>query len=300
MLKILENKLLTLAKKYKNMVVLNADFSNSLGLKEFSRIFGERHFNFGLAENNAVAASAGFVVRGKIPVIVGFGNFLAGRSWEVIRDAICVNNLNVKLIGIGGATGDGEGAAFQSFEDISLMRVLPNMKVAVPSDSVELESALVVAMETFGPVYLRICVEDLPDVFESGISFEFGKAKEFFEVEEKYDLVVFSAGKMFGRAVSVANRLRAEGKSVQVLNVSSIKPLDTKKIKELAGKAERCLSLEDHSVFGGIGSALAEAGVQKLKIIGVPDIFGRSGNLADWERKFGLDEESVFAAAKEF
>jgi len=302
LLKAFEEELTVLAKYHKNLVVVNSDFTSRLGLSRFSEIFPERQFNFGLAEQNAVGISVGLNIRGKIPMICGFSNFSLGKALEIIRDAICYPNLNIKFVAAGAGFGAAqEGESYQSFEDIAFMRSLPNMKVFCAADVYETKAILRSMTDEYGPAYLRLTAEKCPIIHDENYDFKVGKIDV---VKDGKDFFMFAAGPMLYRALEVADTLKNDGIDAGVANVSSIKPIDVAKIMEITAGAKLVASIEDHNVFGGLGSAIAEVLANttgcKLKIIGIEDKFGKSGKLKDLYRDFGLDSTSIYENIKGF
>lgn len=300
--KAFEEELIFLAKYHKNFVVVNSDFSSRLGLTRFSEVFPERQFNFGLAEQNAVGISVGLNIRGKIPMICGFANFSLTKALEVIRDAVCYPNLNIKFVSFGAGFGeDREGEAYQSFEDISFTRVLPNMKVFCAADSIEVKAVLKTMMNEYGPTYLRISSEKCPIIHDESYDFKSG---EIDVLEQGKDLLIFAIGPMVYRALEVSDMLKNDGINATVCNFSSIKPVDEQSIKRLTSNAKLIVTIEDHNVYGGIGGViseiLADYSGAKLKIIGVNDKFGKSAKINDLYADFGLDTASIYENIKGF
>ncbi|MFA6918106.1 MAG: transketolase C-terminal domain-containing protein [Candidatus Gracilibacteria bacterium] len=320
MLKGLSDALIKLAKKHKNLVVLYADFGTKLGLRNFSLAFPDRCFNFGLSEENVVAAAVGFAVRGKIPFVIGFANF-AGKAWEQIRSSVCYPNLNIKFVAANAGISAGEdGVGYQATEDISIMRAIPNMKVVSPADYQEAASAVEQAFECFGPVYVRLASCDVPVIFEDGCSFEFGKAKVLRGrggvgekvSSEKKDICIFTHGAVVSEVLKAVEILEGEGKSVAVVNCSSVKPIDEEVVLRAGRGAGVSVVVEDHNLNGGLFSAVAEVfagnsgGIGELGVlgplkgIGLSDRFGESGKHEDLYKKYGLDAEGIAGRIREF
>ncbi|MFA6992099.1 MAG: transketolase C-terminal domain-containing protein [Candidatus Gracilibacteria bacterium] len=302
LLKAFEEELIVLAKYHKNLVVINSDFTSRLGLNLFSNVFPERQFNFGLAEQNAVGISAGLNIRGKVPMICGFSNFSLAKSYEIIRDAICYPNLNIKFIAFGNGFSEArEGVSYQSFEDIALMRTLPNMRVFCAADAIEARSILRTMTGDYGPAYLRLTSELCSKVHAENYDF---KPAQLDIVREGKDVALFAVGPMVYRAKIVAEKLKEDGIDVLVANVSSIKLADEIKIKEIFSTVKMSFSVEDHNVIGGIGSMLADVLAEnpksKLKMIGIRDAFGKSAKSGDLYKNFGLDTESLYETIKGF
>lgn len=282
--------LLELAKKTKNFVVLNSGMKKKGGFIDFSRVMEDRYFDFGLGVENMMSAAVGFAVRGKTPVIVAPSILVAGRAWEQIRNDICCSNLNVKIVGMGtGFEACREGAGYQMLEDIALMNVLPNMKLLCPASKNECAGMLDEMMMDFGPTYMRLSLE-LPEGNE-----EKYKMAEMKVLKEGTDLALFASGKMVDLCMNVAEVLNA---SVMVVNVSSLKPINVEKVLECAGKVKHCVTVEDHSVIGGLGAVIS--GIVPVKRIGVGDKFSESGELSALYRKFKLDFEGIKEQLKSF
>ncbi|MFA7686006.1 MAG: transketolase C-terminal domain-containing protein [Candidatus Gracilibacteria bacterium] len=290
MLKALSDGLVKLARKHRNLVVLHADFGTKIGLRNFYLAFPERCFNFGLSEENVVAAAVGFAARGKIPFVIGFSNF-AGKAWEQIRSSVCYPNLNIKFIATNAGISSGEdGVGYQPTEDVAIMRSIPNMKVVSPVDYHEAMSALEQSFDSFGPVYMRLSSKEVPVVLSENYKFEFGKAKV---LKEGIDACVFTHGALTSNVLEAAMVLEDEGKSIMVVDVASVKPVDVEKIIECSKKVKKCLVVEDNNLNGGLFSVVAEVLVEKnpvfLKGIGLKDRFGESGSMEDLYKKYGFD-----------
>lgn len=312
--------LVRLGAKYKNIVVLDADLSSSVQTGAFAKEFPNRHFNMGIAEQGMVATAAGMATRGKLPFACSFSVFSTGRAWEIVRNSVCYPNLNVKIVGSHAGIMTGEdGASHQALEDLAIMRVLPNMKVVCPADHFEALSVMEVLMNDYGPTYLRINRQATEVIYKDGCDFKFGKADvlfggEFLEGGERggeaasgacVDVCIFAVGSLVSSSLKAALKLKADGKKVIVVNMSSIKPMDEKTVLECAGRAKICVTAEDHSVLGGLGGAvsevLAENGVGvKLFKIGMHDKFGESGKSGDLYKKYGFDADGVYESVKRF
>jgi len=296
-----------LGAKYKNVVVLDADLSSSVYTKQFAKEFPDRHFNMGIAEQNLIGAAAGFATRGKVVFACSFAMFSTGRPWEIIRNAVCYPNINVKILGshAGILTGE-DGASHQALEDIAIMRVLPNMKVVVPADHYEMMSAVYASYHEFGPVYIRAARQPSPVLYDSSYEFKFGKASVVFGQDfKKADLCVFAVGPLVASSVYAAQKIKDDtGEKIIVVNVSSIKPIDEETILQCAKKSKICVTAEDHSVIGGLGGAVSEVFAEngvgvKLVRIGMHDKFGESGKSADLYKKYGFDEAGMEKSLRE-
>lgn len=300
-LKALPEGLLNLSRRYRNLVVLHADFGTRMGLKNFSTAFPERCFNFGLSEENMVSAAVGFAVRGKIPFVVGYSNF-AGKAWEQIRSSVCYPNLNIKFVAANVGISKGEdGVGYQATEDIGIMRVIPNMKVASPVDYNEAMSVLHKSYMEFGPVYVRLANVEAPLIFDEKHEFVFGKANV---LKDGNGLCVFTHGVLASNVLEAAMILKDEGKSVMVVNMSSIKPIDEEMILACAEKVGKFLVVEDNNLSGGLFSAVCEVLAEKNPVsvrgIGLKDRFAESGGMSELYRKYGLDVMGLAGKMREF
>jgi transketolase len=288
-----------LGAKYKNVVVLDANSGRFLNLGGFARTFPDRYFNFGNAESNMIPAAAGFTVRGKVPFLCSFSMFIAGRAWEQIRNAAAYPHLNVKFVGaFSGIVAGEEGAAHQALEDIALMRSIPNMKVACPADGVQTKQILEAMMNDYGPTYLRLANMPITNIYDESHKFEFGRAHIY---RPGTDVCIFSYGVTFHSALRAAEMLERDGISVMVVNLSSIKPLDESLVIECAKQASKIVTVEDHQIIGGIGSAVCEvlSSEYPVKVVRLGmDGFGESGKPDDLYRKYRLDPEGIYEQIK--
>ncbi len=303
MVSALSDTLLKIGKKSRNIVVLNTDCTRELGAEKFSKSFEARHVNLGFGIENMVGMAAGFSARGKIPFLISFPEMITARSWEQIRNSICYPNLNIKIIGVGsGLSAAHEGAGVQIFEDLSLMRVLPNMKVLSPADAVETSEMLEFMLKDYGPTYLRLSSGLFNRVFEKKAGFDLGKTNT---IRKGSDVCLFATGIMVARSLEVADLLEEVGVSTRVVNVSSIKPIDQKGILKAIKKVRFAISVEEHNIQGGLGSAISELITSSmepipLKRIGLEDQFGESARFDDLNRKYGLDVENIFEKVRDF
>ncbi len=290
-----------LGAKYPEIVVLDADLSASTKTQVFAKEFPDRFFNCGIAEGNMMSVAAGLAAAGKTVFASTFAVFGAGRAYEQIRNSICYPRLNVKVaLTHAGITVGEDGATHQMLEDIALMRVLPNMTVIVPADAAETEAALRWAAAYKGPVYIRMGRAKCDDVTNPGDSFTPGKCTTLCDGN---DVTVIACGIMAGKAVAAAKLLQEEGISARVLNMSSIKPIDEQAIVAAAKETGAILTAEEHSVIGGLGSAVAEVVVKEnpvpMAMLGLNDTFGESGKSDDLLVKYGLTAERIRDMAKE-
>lgn len=295
--------LVELGAEHDDFVVLDADLAAATQTGKFKAAYPDRFYDAGIAEENLMGMAAGIATTGHVAFASTFAMFAAGRAFEQVRNSIGYPHLNVKI----GATHAGisvgeDGATHQCNEDIALMRTIPGMTVIVPSDDVEAKAAVRAAYELDGPVYMRFgrlavpVVNDRPDY-----EFEVGRG---IVMREGADVTIVACGLMVQAALEAAETLSAEGIDAEVLNIHTIKPLDTELIVASAGKTGRVVTCEEHSVIGGLGeavcSALAESCPVPVKRVGVSDVFGESGPAVDLLHKYGLDAEGVAAAVRAF
>ena len=296
------SELAAIGKDYPNVVVLDADLTKSTKTNVFQKAFPERHINCGIAEANMAGIAAGLATTGKIPFMSSFAMFAAGRCFEQIRNSIGYPHLNVKIGAThAGVTVGEDGASHQCIEDIALMRAIPGMVVMNPSDDVEARACLRAAVEYEGPVYMRFgraavpVINDYPEY-----KFEIGKGTI---VKEGKDVTIVATGVCVESAITAAGMLAAEGIDAEVINICTIKPLDSELIAASARKTGRVVTVEEHSVIGGLGSAvcdaLAELAPTPVKKIGVQDVFGQSGTADQLMAFYGLDAEGVYKTVKE-
>lgn len=287
--------LVELGKRDKRIVVLDSDTSASTRTSKFASQFPERFFNLGIQEANMMGVAAGFAASGKIPFASSFAVFGTARAFEIIRNCICWQRLPVKIVLThAGITVGEDGASHQSIEDIGIMRTLPNMTIIVPADAIEAEKAIYAAVEIPGPVYIRLSRAPFPIIFNEDYVFEVGKATI---IKEGNDISIMACGIMVHQALEAAFLLDKEGVSAQVLNISTIKPIDKETIIACARKTKAVLTAEEHSVIGGLGSAVCEVLSQHLpcavECIGINDTFGQSGSPEELLEYFGLVPEKI-------
>ena len=290
-----------LGAELEDIVVLDADLSGSTKSKVFGQRFPDRFFNMGIAESDMVACAAGLSTVGKIPFVNTFTVFLTTLGLISTRAQICYGNLNVKLAGAYCGMSDAlDGATHHATEDIAVMRSLPNMLVYVPSDPASTRWAVRWAAEHKGPVYLRLSRSEYPDLYPAGTVFEPGKGRI---VREGTDCTVFAIGIMVHKALEAAERLAAEGISVQVVDLLSIKPIDRELVLACAKKTGAVVCAEEHQIYGGAGSAVAEvlagggAGAP-TEFVGIQDVFTETGSYNGLLSAYGLDADAVADAVK--
>lgn len=289
-----------LGAKNKDIVVLDADLSGSTKTSVFAEAFPERFFNVGIAEQNLMGTAAGLAATGKVAFVSTFAMFATGRAFEQIRNSICYPCLNVKVAAShAGLTVGEDGASHQTVEDIALMRSIPNMTVIVPADAEEARQAVMFAAGQRGPVYLRLGRSAVADVFDSRYSFQFGKAVQ---LQDGNAATIVATGIMVEAALTAATTLAGQGIRVRVLNVHTIKPLDQEAIAKAARDTGALVTCEEHSVIGGLGSAVAEALGETvpapLERVGVRDVFGESGTPAALLIKYQLTAGDIVQAVK--
>lgn len=292
-----------------SVVALCADLTDSTRVEAFAKRFPERYIEVGVAEQNMATVAAGMGVTGKIPFIASYATFSPGRNWEQIRTTIAYNDSNVKIAGHHAGISVGpDGATHQATEDIAIMRALPNMKVYVPCDAVEAEKATLAAAQVWGPVYLRFQREKTPIMTTMETPFAPGKAEIFWVPAtgsgpgKKPEVLIISCGGLTHNALLAAKELEKEKIGVIVLNCHTIKPLDEKKIVELAKKTGAVLTVEEHQVYGGLGGAVAEALGKyhpvPMEFIGMQNTFGESGTPDALIEKYGMGVEDIKKAVK--
>lgn len=289
-----------LGEKNKDIVVLDADLSGSTKTGVFRESYPDRFFNVGIAEQNLIGTAAGLATSGKIPFASTFAVFATGRAFEIIRNSICYPKLNVKIAAThAGLTVGEDGATHQALEDLSIMRSLPNMVVLNPADGVEAKKCIFKAAEHYGPVYIRLGRSGLPVIFDEDYDFEIGKAVELGSGE---DVTIVATGIMVKKALDAREELLKEGISARVINISTIKPIDNDIILKAAKETKGIVTVEEHNIIGGLGSAVAEVLVENYPVpllrVGVKDSFGQSGTSDDLLKKYGLTVENIIEKVK--
>ncbi len=297
------NALVELGKEHDNLVVLDADLAEATKTGMFKKAFPERHIDCGIAESNMIGIAAGLASTGKVPFCSSFAMFAAGRAFEQVRNSVGYPHLNVKI----GATHAGisvgeDGASHQCNEDIALMRVIPGMTIINPSDDVEAKAAVKAAYEMEGPVYLRFGRLAVPVINDrSDYKFEIGKG---IVLREGSDVTIIATGLEVNESLEAAKMLEADGISAQVINIHTIKPLDTELVVSAAKKTGKVVTVEEHSIIGGLGGAVAETLSEqcptKMLRIGVMDTFGESGPAVKLLEKYGLDAAGIYGKVKAF
>lgn len=297
------NALAELGKEHADVVVLDADLAGATKTGVFQKAFPERFIDCGIAEGNMIGVAAGIATTGKVPFASSFAMFAAGRAFEQVRNSVGYPKLNVKI----GATHAGisvgeDGATHQCNEDIALMRTIPGMVVINPADDIEAKAAVKAAYEHVGPVYLRFGRLAVPVINDNeDYKFELGKGVV---LREGKDLTIIATGLPVGNCLEAAERLAADGIEAKVINIHTIKPLDKELIIEAAKATGKVVTVEEHSVIGGLGSAvcdvLSENAPTKVMKIGINDVFGESGPAVELVKKYGLDADSIYEKIKAF
>ncbi|MGI6643906.1 MAG: transketolase family protein [Bacillota bacterium] len=304
----------SLGEDNQDIVVLDADLSQSTKTSIFAKAFPDRFFNVGIAECDMMGIAAGLAHSGKVVFASTFAVFATGRVYDQIRQSIAYPNINVKIVAShAGVTVGADGASHQALEDIALMRVLPNMTVIVPSDARETRDAVRLAASWPGPVYVRLGRESVPIVMPDGIHFEIGKGTPLYpaisrdrlltkDQGQRFDVLMVACGVMVKACLEAAAGLEKEGLNCLVLDFASIKPLDEELLLACAKMSKVVVTAEEHSIIGGLGSAvcecLADAHPSVVRRVGVRDVFGQSGTAAELLRAYGLMAEDVATAAK--
>ncbi|MCL5017380.1 MAG: transketolase family protein [Patescibacteria group bacterium] len=293
-----------------NVVVMCADLTESTRSEAFAKKFPERFFEMGVAEQNLATIAAGLGISGKIPFISSYASFSPGRNWEQIRTTIAYNDSNVKIAGAHAGVSVGpDGATHQAIEDIATMRVMANMKVFVPCDSIEARKATVAAAQIWGPIYLRLAREKSPVMTTEETHFVPGQAEIFWEPSladsghaKKPEVLIIGCGPILFNALLAARRLEEDGIGSIVLNCHTIKPLDDKKIIELAKKCMAVVTVEEHQAAGGLGGAVAECLAKNfpvpIEFVGMQDVYGESGKPEELIAKYGMAPIDIEKAVK--
>ena len=297
------NALVELGKEHEEIVVLDADLAGSTKTAVFGKAFPERHINCGIAEGNMMSVAAGLATCGKTVFASSFAMFASGRAYEQIRNSIGYPHLNVKIGASHAGISVGEdGATHQCNEDFAIMRSIPGMVVICPSDDVEACAAVRAAAEYDGPVYLRLGRLAVP-VFNDPENYKFEMGKGVV-MKEGTDVSIFATGLEVNEALDAAKLLEADGINAEVINIHTLKPIDTELVAASAKKTGKVVTVEEHSIIGGLGSAVCEALAETVPTpvlrIGVQDVFGESGPAKALIAKYGLDAESIYKKVKEY
>ncbi|MDD4761595.1 MAG: transketolase C-terminal domain-containing protein [Candidatus Pacebacteria bacterium] len=289
----------------KNVVALSADLEESTRISDFKNLFNERFFEVGVAEQNLAAVASGFGISGKIPFISSYAVFSPGRNWEQIRTTICLNDSNVKIAGHHAGLSVGpDGGSHQALEDLALMRVLPGLRIFIPCDALEAKRMTIAASKIYGPIYLRFARASTPVITSEETPFNPGSSYLLWEsnLRAKTEVAIIGAGPILYEALLAARELESEKIPVSVLNLHTLKPFDESAVLELAKKTKAIVSVEEHQISGGLGSAISELLSKKypipMEFVGVNDSFGESGQPDELIKKYGLDSRSIIKAVK--
>lgn len=284
----------------KDVIVIDADLSSSTQTNKFAKKYPDRFINVGCAEQNLIGVAAGFAISRKIPYANTYAIF-SNRAWEQIRNTVAYDNLNVKIVvSHSGLTDAPDGMSHQSLEDIALMRVIPNMTVIVPCDAIETEKIIISEAYRKGPAYIRLNRVKTPIILDNSYEFELNKAVK---LRDGHDISIITTGTMVYECLNAAQILENEGISSYVLNIHTIKPIDRDSIIKAAKKTDRVMTVEEHSILGGLGSAVSELLGEEypvqIKKVGVKDMFGESGEYKELLKIHGLTSEDIAISAKE-
>ena len=284
-----------LGKENENIVVLDADLSTATKTELFAKEFPNRFFDMGIAEQDMIGTAAGFATCGKVPFASTFAVFAAGRAYDQIRNSVCYPNLNVKICAThAGVTVGEDGATHQMLEDIAMMRTLPNLQVFSPSDDVQTKFIINEISKINSPCYVRLSRLATPAIYDENETFELGKAKQIGQGE---DATIFATGVCVAEALKAKELLAEKGINVRVVDIHTIKPIDKDVIVRCAKETKKIITVEDHSVIGGLGSTICEVLSEeyptKVIRLGVNDTFGKSGNAVELMRYFGIDSVAI-------
>ncbi len=293
--------LVALGEREPRIVVLDGDLSSSTKTGMFAKRFPERFFNMGIAEQNLMGTAAGLASLGKIPYASTFAIFATGRAWEQVRQSIAYAELNVKIVAThSGVTVGEDGGSHQSVEDISLMRSIPGMTVIVPADAVETEKVIQEVAKYNGPVFVRLGRMKVPVVFDDDYTFRIGKAAM---IKDGTDVSIIATGLMVAKAIEAGELLSAKGIRARIINMSTIKPIDEAIIEQAAAQTGALVTAEEHSIIGGLGSAVAEVVVKKhpvpVEFVGIKDTFGTSGTSEELLEYFDLTASRIVTAVEQ-
>lgn len=293
--------LVELAGEGVDVVAVEADLSKSTTTSKLADAYSERFFNVGIAEQNMIDVAAGLAVSGKVAFTGSFAVFATGRAYDQIRNTVCYSELDVKIAPThAGITVGPDGGSHQMIEDLALMRVLPGMRVIVPADYHSAKAAIRAAATTPGPFYVRLGRASVPEVYPAGFELEVGRS---YVLREGSDVTIAACGVLVAEALEAAKVLEAEGVSAEVIDVATVKPLDVETLVASVAKTGRIVTCEEHSVLGGMGSAVSEVLSEVCPVptrrVGVADVFGTSGEPAELMAHFGLTAADIAAAARE-
>ena len=290
-----------MGKENPNVYVVDIDIGKSCKTVDFRKTLPEQYLNVGIAEQNGAGVAAGLATCGKIPYVVTYAAFGSMRICEMIRQEICYPNLNVKIAcSHGGVTPANDGASHQCIEDLGILRTLPNMTVIMPADYYAAKALVKASAEYYGPVYLRFTRDAIPVIYDENATFEIGKANI---VHEGNDVAIIATGETVYHALTAARELEKENIHARVLDLSSIKPFDKEAVLKAASETGRIVTVEEHSIFGGLGALVTEAISENpvpVKILGIPDENVIHGTSPQIFRHYGIDHEGIAATVREF
>lgn len=295
-------EILSLGKNNKDIYVVDVDIAKSCRTTPFSKALPQQHVNVGIAEQNGAGLAAGMATCGKIPFVVTYAVFGSLRMCEMIRQEICYPNLNVKIAcSHGGVTPANDGASHQSIEDMGVLRTLPNMTVCMPADYVAAKKLTKAAAEMYGPVYLRFTRDPIAVLYDDDVELQLGKAHQ---IQDGKDIAIIANGDTVRLAIEAGKKLQAEGISARVIDMHTIKPLDTDVVKDCLETIGKVITVEDHNIINGLGSAVcevaAELGKGKVKRMGIQDRFGESAPYEHLLAKNGVSVDHIVETAKSF
>jgi transketolase len=295
-------EILSLGKNNKDIYVVDVDIAKSCRTTPFSKALPQQHVNVGIAEQNGAGLAAGLATCGKIPFVVTYAVFGSLRMCEMIRQEICYPNLNVKIAcSHGGVTPANDGASHQSIEDMGVLRTLPNMTVCMPADYVAAKKLTKAAAEMYGPVYLRFTRDPIAVLYDDDVELQLGKAHQ---IQDGKDIAIIANGDTVRLAIEAGKKLQAEGISARVIDMHTIKPLDTDVVKDCLETIGKVITVEDHNIINGLGSAVcevaAELGKGKVKRMGIQDRFGESAPYEHLLAKNGVSVDHIVETAKSF
>jgi len=289
------------------IVALCADLTASTKVDVFAKAFPERYFQVGIGEQSMASVASGMAAMGKIPFIASYAMFSPGRSWEQVRTTIAYNGSNVKIIGAHSGISVGpDGATHQAIEDMGIMRIIPRMTVIAPCDVHEAKRATIAAAKHVGPVYIRIARENTPVITTPGTPFEIGKAEVYLKRDKQHvkKVGIIGTGTILYHALVAGKKLNEGGIGASVMNIGTVKPLDTEAVRAFADEHDVIVTVEEHQIMGGLGSAIAEflSGVRPTRILrlGINDQFGQSGTMEELLSHYGIDNESIVEKTREF
>lgn len=295
-------EILSLGKNNKDIYVVDVDIAKSCRTTPFSKALPQQHVNVGIAEQNGAGLAAGLATCGKIPFVVTYAVFGSLRMCEMIRQEICYPNLNVKIAcSHGGVTPANDGASHQSIEDMGVLRTLPNMTVCMPADYVAAKKLTKAAAEMYGPVYLRFTRDPIAVLYDDDVELQLGKAHQ---IQDGKDIAIIANGDTVRLAIEAGKKLQAEGISARIIDMHTIKPLDTDVVKDCLETIGKVITVEDHNIINGLGSAVcevaAELGKGKVKRMGIQDRFGESAPYEHLLAKNGVSVDHIVETAKSF